>query len=174
MRKLVISFFAILLIPCIWYLIQPNPDFPEPIPGSIQSQEPADTETPLRRSYFTNMGREEVIQHYKSQLDGLPLLRLNYPPEEAQKIIRDQTRSYYLEELTQPFRYSLYVNGFIAQERKDAILVDGVEFYQKVTVRAVPSNVLTRVGIFTASYVLVIIVLFEWHKLWQEIKRMFR
>src|SRR5688572_10976337 len=107
----------ILIITCTAiavYLLIPNYEFPNPPVDAVQSEEPADSESPLRRAYFTNYTREEVIQHYRSQISDIPLLlRLNYPPEEAQTIIRDQTRSNYLEELAHPMRSSLYINGFI-------------------------------------------------------------
>jgi len=50
------------------YLLLPNPNFPEASRDALQSNEPADTETPLRRAYFTNYSREEVVKHYLEQL----------------------------------------------------------------------------------------------------------
>src|SRR5689334_19212994 len=118
----VLYFFVILFgIGFMVYLFRPGPfaDFPAPPPGAVQSKEDADIESPLRRAYFTNYTREEVIAHYQNQFRMRPLtLTLNYPPEDAQTLIRDQTRSVYLEELVHPFRESLYVNGFIAQVAK--------------------------------------------------------
>jgi hypothetical protein len=127
------------------YVSLPSPAFPQPPPKAIQSLEPGDTETPLRRAYFVDQDRDEVINHYRSQFKQLPTLRLNYPPEEAQTFVRDQTRSSYLEELVHPIRESIYINGFVPKEKKDAIVIEGREYYQKLTVRYVPSNIVVRV-----------------------------
>lgn len=140
LKKTRIAVFGILTVCLVAYALVPNPPFPSPPPGSLQSDEPADTETSLRRAYFTNSTREEVIQNYMDQLNLMPILRLNYPPEEAQTIIRDQTRSTYLEELSQPLRLSVYINGFEPKEEKDAILIKGNKYEEKITVRYVPSN----------------------------------
>lgn len=151
------------------YLLLPNPTFPEPPSDALQSNEPADTETPLRRAYFTNYTREEVMAHYKDQFEKpvvfgifLPSYRLNYPPEEAQTIIRDQTRSTFLEEIVHPFRESVYINGFKPAYKKDAILIEGKDWYQKITVRFVPSNSFVRVVVVVSALVLVAIIAKEW------------
>src|SRR3989344_7674404 len=81
------------------YLALPGPDFPEPPAGSVQSDEFADTEPPLRRAYFTNATRQEARDHYREQFEPLPSIVLNHPPEEAQVRIRDQARSTGLEEI---------------------------------------------------------------------------
>lgn len=112
--------------------------------GAVQSFEPADSETLLRRAYFTNLTREEVLAYYMKEF-GSPWLRLNYPPEEAETIVREQTRSSYLEELAHPFKESFFISGFIPKYEKDAIVIDNVKYYQKITVRYVPSTVLARI-----------------------------
>ncbi|HWA51986.1 MAG TPA: hypothetical protein VG895_02970 [Patescibacteria group bacterium] len=133
-------FFAYLLLPT------PFKDFPTPPPGSVQSMEDADVETPLRRAYFTNYTREEVIAHYKNQFKYRPFtLELNYPPEDAQTLIRDQTRSYYLEELAHPFRESVYINGFIATKPQDDIWYKGVHYQEKITIKYVPTSIALRI-----------------------------
>lgn len=137
-----IYFFVFLVF--LVYVLLPSQEFPPAPPGAVQSFEPADSETPLRRAYFTNATREEVILHYKKEF-GNSLLRLNYPPEEVQTIIREQTRGSYLEELVYPFRESLFVTGFIPKYEKDAIVIDNVKYYQKITVRHVPSSTIARV-----------------------------
>ncbi len=145
MKLLVRSVFVAITLLLIFYVSRPSADFPPPPSGAKQSMEPADTETPLRRAYFTDFTREEIIAHYQKEFIGFPTLRLNYPPEDAQTIIRDQTRSYYLEELAHPLRESLYINGFVPQHKKDAILIDGVEYYQKITIKYVPSSSAARI-----------------------------
>jgi hypothetical protein len=157
--KILYVFFSVIFLS---YLALPNPEFPSPPPDALQSDEPADTETPLRRAYFTNLTREEVMNHYKNQLIkssfvGIPLptYRLNYPPEEAQTIIRDQTRSTFLEEIVHPFRESVFVNGFEPKTAKDAIFIGGRDWRQKIIIRFVPSVTYIRliIGVLTLSLI---------------------
>ena len=146
--KIVYIFLAFVFL---LYLTIPSTVFPKPPPDSIQSGEPADTEDPNRRAYFTDYTREEVISFYKVQVGlSLPaflLLRLNYSPEDAQGIIRDQTRSTFLEELTYPLRDSLYINGFEPKEAKDVIWYKGKYYRQKITIKYVQNGVVPRVTI---------------------------
>lgn len=160
--KIVYILFSVFFI---FYLLLPNPKFPEPPPDALQSEEAADTETALRRAYFTNFTRAEVLSHYSQQLNSSPFLniilptyRLNYPPEEAQTIIRDQTRSTFLEEIVHPFRESLFVNGFEPREEKDTIFIDGKKWRQKIIVRFVPSSTYTRVFLGLITLLLIYLV----------------
>ena len=169
MKRITKTLFILFSTLFIVYLLLPNPAFPEPPPDALQSNESADTETLLRRAYFTNYTREEVMTHYKDQFEKpvifgifLPSYRLNYPPEEAQTIIRDQTRSTFLEEIVHPFRESVYINGFKPALKKDAVFIEGKDWYQKITVRFVPSNSLTRVTVAVLTLALIVIVIKEW------------
>lgn len=164
MRQLTLILIICATSAFVLYLLLPNPEFPLPLPDAVQSMEPADSETQLRRAYFTNYSREEVIAHYKKQFSNTPILRLNYPPEDAQTIIRDQARSTFLEELSHPFRESLYINGFEPKEAKDDIWYKGNHYRQKITIRYAPSNVVTR--LFVALLIFLICTL-----LWKEIFR---
>src|SRR3990167_6404643 len=164
--RIIFIVFSVLLI---LYLILPNPPYPEPPPDALQSNEPADTESPLRRAYFTDFTREQVMQHYKSQLDRssflkvpLPTYRLNYPPEEAQTIIRDQTRSTFLEEITHPLRESVFINGFQAKNEKDTILIDDKIWLEKITVRFVPSSVYFRLVVGLSVLFLIPLIINSW------------
>jgi hypothetical protein len=166
-NKFLVILFLLFSLFFLGYLLLPNPDFPSPPPGSLQSKEPADTETPLRRAYFTNLTREEVINHYKKEFNkGFSIYtpRLNYPPEEAQTIIRDQTRSTFLEEIVHPFRESIYINGFEPREAKDAINIEGLPWRQKIIVRYVPSNEFIRIAIGLASLACLVILMREYGK----------
>lgn len=154
MKNIVKYLFSLFSIAFFVYLSLPAPDFPKPPPDSLQSQEPADKEILLRRAYFTNLTREEVLNYYQNQMKrsrfmGIPLFsyRLNYPPEEAYTLIRDQTRSTFLEEIVHPFRESLYINGFEPKNDKDVIFIDGKNWRQKITVRYVTTSFFTRIGI---------------------------
>jgi len=103
------------------------------------------------------MSREEVINFYRKSFDGNTRffsIRLNYPPEEAQTIIRDQTRSTYLEEIVHPLRETIYINGFEPKEKKDEIWYEGKHFRQKVIVRYVPSSSITRLSIWFCTFVI--------------------
>lgn len=155
------------------YLFLPAPSFPNPPSDSLQSNEPGDIESRLRRSYFTNFSREEVIRQYvdefsKSRILSLPLpsYKLNYPPEEAQTKIRDQARSTFLEEIVHPFRESIFVNGFEPKDPKDAIFIAERPWRQKITVRYYPSSVISRI------VAMILIVIGTWYLL-KEYSRVF-
>lgn len=164
--KLLLSAVTLLFLVC---LLLPTPSFPIQPPDSVQSLEDADTETPYRRAYFTNFTREEVLKHYQSQFERSPFLglllptyRLNYPPEEAFRLIRDQTRSTFLEEIVHPFRETLFVNGFKPKEAKDEIWYKGRHFEQKITVKYVPSSVFVRVPLAFLALVALFWTTREW------------
>lgn len=153
------------LLGIVAYALLPAPKFPAPPPNAVQSLEQADTETPLRRAYFTNYTREQVIDHYKNQFRfRLLTLELNYPPEDAQTLIRDQTRSTYLEELTHPLRESLYINGFVPRVAKDDIWYKGVHYEEKITVKYVPSSVYIRVPVAAVSLLSLFFVVKQYFK----------
>ncbi|MEJ2347764.1 MAG: hypothetical protein P8Y17_01005 [Patescibacteria group bacterium] len=169
MKNLARILFILFSFIFIFYLLLPNPDFPDPPADALQSNEPGDTESDLRRAYFTNYTREEVMEHYKNQFEEplflgifIPSYRLNYPPEEAQTIIRDQTRSTFLEEIVHPFRESVFINGFEPTAKKDAILIGDKEWLQKITVRFIPSSKLPRVLVATATLLLIVMIEREW------------
>ncbi|MEK7497352.1 MAG: hypothetical protein AAB656_00340 [Patescibacteria group bacterium] len=144
------------------YSLLPSPNFPAPPPGAVQSMEEADIETPLKRAYFTNYTRGQIVDHYKNQFRYRVLtLRLNYPPEDAQTLIRDQTRSAYLEELVHPLRESLFINGFIPKELKDDIWYKGVHYEEKITIKYMPSSIFVRVPIALVSVLCLGLVLRE-------------
>lgn len=144
-RKILYSLLVVFSLFFLGYLVLSAPKFPDPPPGAVQSMEDADVESPLRRAYFTNYTREQVVAHYKNQFRfKFITLELNYPPEEAQTLIRDQTRSYYLEELVHPLRESLFINGFIAQKAQDDIWYKGVHYEEKITIKYVPGSTVLR------------------------------
>jgi len=160
MRKLLTIVFIIITLVFLSYLWPESPAFPQPPISAVQSNEPADTETSLRRAYFTDMSRDDVISHYQSQFHNVITQRFNYPPEEAQTIIRDQTRSWYLEELSHPFRESMYINGFIPQEDKDKIIIGDTSYYQKITIKYVPTSRLVRLitGLSTLAVTYLVLI----------------
>ena len=74
-----------------FYLLLPSPRFPEPPSGALRSGEPGDMESIYRRAYFTNYSRSEILNYYQRQFQLPGQFLLNYPPEEAFALIRDQT-----------------------------------------------------------------------------------
>ncbi|MCJ7805503.1 hypothetical protein MUP46_02570 [Patescibacteria group bacterium] len=168
MKKFLKILFLAFSIALLFYLVLPNPPFPKPLPDALQSQEPADTETPLRRAYFTNFTREDVMEYYKNQFSrssfmgiSLPAYRLNYPPEEAGTIIRDQTRSTFLEEIVHPFRESIYINGFEPKLAKDAIFIDNKDWRQKIIIKFVPSPTWVRIAVAVPTLMLIVLLAME-------------
>lgn len=154
-RTLFILFFLILM----FYVCLPSPDFPKPPADSLQSKEMADIETPLRRAYFTNFTREEVLKHYQDQFKGY---LLNYPPEEGQTLIRDQTKSTFLQEIVHPLRESIYINGYEPKEPQHAINIGNRPWRQKIIIKYVPSNIVARVTVVLLSAVLTYFLAREW------------
>ena len=166
MRKILIAVFLCLWLIFLVYLSFPTGGFPLPPSDALQSGEPGDTETPLRRAYFTNYTRDEVLVHYKTIFGGL---FLNYPPEEAQVLIRDQTRSTFLQELVVPFLRSVYINGFEPLDEKDAILIGGSTWRQKLIVRLVDSNPIVSLTVFTLALGLSLLVIRNFLKVTAEV-----
>ena len=152
-KKALTVFYILFSLMLLFYVSLPNYDFPKPIPGSVQSNEPADIESPLKKAYFTDHTRAEVLEWYKSQFNystfgniKLPTYLLNYPPEESQSIIRDQTRSTFLQEIVHPFRETVFINGYepAADDDKNKIIIDGTRWRQKIIIKYVPSNLVLR------------------------------
>lgn len=129
------------------YLLLPSPKFPDAPPGSLQSNEPADTESIYRRAYYTNLTRPEIMAYYEAAFGTLPQFRLNHPPEDATSLIRDQTRSSFLEEIVHPLRESFYINGFVPTLPTEQINIHKIHYLNKVTVRYVPSHPVTRLTV---------------------------
>ncbi len=178
MKTLNIIFVVTLLIIGIGYVLIPGPDYPAPPADAVQSQEKADSESSLRRAYFSNYTREEVIKHYQEEFNispwrniPFPTLRLNYPPEDSQTLIRDQTRSTFLEELAHPYRESLYINGFEPKEKKDDIWYKGVHYRQKIIIKMVPNNVFFRVIMVSLTVGCLWLILKEYLSLFLLLKR---
>ncbi len=163
---------AITYLVGLTYLTLPSPKYPDLV-GGAQSDEPGDTwQHPDQKGFYTNENRQSVLQDIQSQFTikiaglSIPSYRLNYRPEEAQTLVRDQLESYYLEEVVYPLRESIFINGWepkkapkfagkLAKEIPD-ISLHGVAFDGKITLRPVSSpiwaRVLTWTLIFPATY----------------------
>ena len=162
MKKVLLFLISLFFLALLGYVVLPEPGFPAPPEDALRSKEPADSETPLRRAYFTNFTREEVMAHYKKEFRWG--LTLNYPPEESRTLIRDQTRSTFLEEIIHPFREGIYINGFEPKDEKDAINIEGLPWRQKIIVRYVPSTIFVRLVVVALSYIGSVILIKEWLK----------
>ena len=162
MKKVLLFLISLFFLALLGYVVLPEPRFPAPPEDALRSKEPADSETPFRRAYFTNFTREEVMAHYKREFKWG--LNLNYPPEESRTLIRDQTRSTFLEEIVHPLSESVFINGFEPKEDKDAINIEGLPWRQKIIVKLVPSNIFVRVAVVILSYVGSVILIKEWLK----------
>jgi hypothetical protein len=157
MKRFFTIFFVFFAVSIYSYMLIPDRGFPLAPEGAYRSVEPADSETEFRRAYFTNFTRQEVMDHYKKQFSYLPTFRLNYPPEDAQLLIRDQTRSVFLEELVHPLHGSVYVNGFVPKEAKDDIWYKGNHYEMKITVKYTPSSLWVR--LVTATLIIITLYL---------------
>lgn len=149
-------FFVIFFILLTIYVYPKSPDFPNPPSDFVQSFEPADVETPLRRGYYTNLSRQEVISYYEKEFNtgfNIYTPRLNYPPEEAPVLIRDQTKSTFLEELVHPLRESLYINGFEPKTEEYAQFYKGIRYNQRIIVRYVPSSEWVRMVVVAMTVI---------------------
>lgn len=180
LKKALTIFYIIFSLAFFVYISLPDFSFPSPPPGSLQSNEPADTEIPLRRAYFTDMTRAEVLSWYESQMKrssfmGIPLptYLLNYPPEDAQTLIRDQTRSTFLEEIVHPMRESIYVNGYEppASDEKNAINIEGKHWRQKIIIKMSPSSLIVRLLTTAAIIVLIVWLYNSWTKTIKDLYR---
>jgi len=152
LKLLLFFIFIFLLI----YILPNSPEFPQPFNGSVQSFEPADVEDPLRRGYYTNLTRTEVINHYEQEFNrgfNIYTPRLNYPPEDAPVFIRDQTKSTFLEEIVHPLRESVYINGFEPKSEEYAQYYKGIRYNQKIIIRYVPSSAWIRVLVLILTMV---------------------
>ncbi len=148
------SVFIGLLVLIGIYLALPSPSFPSPPLGSLQSTDPADTESVYRRAYYTNFSRLEIMEYYDQTFRGPIQYRLKLPPEDAYSVIRDQTKSSFLEQIIHPGRESLYINAFVPTKPTEQINIKGVHYLNKVTVRYLPSRPISRLTVLALSSLL--------------------
>jgi len=156
MKKVLVFIYILFSVVILFYVSLPNFSFPKSPPDAVQSKEPADTETPLRRAYFTDYTRAQVLTWYEDQFKNssfhnisLPTYLLNYPPENSATIIRDQTRSTFLQEIVHPFRETVFINGYepASTDYENRIVIDGVHYRQKIIIKYVPSSLILRLAI---------------------------
>ncbi len=162
------------------YLLLPGPELPPPdLPDSLKSTELGDTiQIPNVAAYFTDKTRAEVMEFYsryssKPSFLGitLPSYRLNYPPEYARQAIRDTIKTYYLEEIVQPLKASLFINGFEWESDvftkpehrpKNKVVIDNKVWRTKLTLHWFPSKIWVRLGVFWLAWITLWFVGKEW------------
>lgn len=157
------------------YLFMPHPHLPV-VPGGALSDEPGDTwQNPQQKAYYTDLRRgdlmDELERQYSSNLGIFSFFsfRLNYPPEEAQILVRDQLKSYYLEEVVHPFRESLFINGWepdkapVLKTESDRLsnvmTFQGKNYLNKITLKPNQSSLKHRLIVWTLIFPLIFLVL---------------
>lgn len=150
------------------YLTLPTPKLPS-LDDSARSDEPGDTvQNPDQAAYYTfrdsRPGILGELQEKFSLSDSLGKrleYRLNYRPEEVGEFVRDQLRSYYLEEVIHPLRESLFINVFDPalspmidgwKREQEKMFLHGQYYPIKVTLRPVYSGETGRVIVWTLIF----------------------
>ena len=166
MKKLLIFLALALYLSGIYYLTRPAPGLPS-LDNSTRSDEPGDTtQHPDQAAYYTDRdNRPDVLGELQKKFDLSSFFqlsyRLNYRPEEVGELVRDQLRSYYLEEVVHPLRESLFINVFDPakspmiddEKREQAKMYLHGRFYPlKVTMRPVYSEVWGRLLVWTLIF----------------------
>ena len=166
MKKPIIIVAALIYFAGIFYLIQPSPDLPS-LADAARSDEPGDTiQHPDQAAYYTDRDNRQGIlgelqKNFELSQFSLVSYRLNYRPEEVGGLVRDQLRSYYLEEVVHPLRESLYINVLDPaktpmiddDKREQAKMYLHGRFYPvKVTLRPVYSKVAGRLIVWTSIF----------------------
>jgi len=164
--RLVIKIFFLLLLPfTVYYLLLPSPKFPDPPERSLRSIEPGDLETPFRRAYYTNYSRSEIINYYSQKFFLPGQILFNHPPEDAFNLIRDQTKSSWMQEFVHPWRESLYVNGFYPTKPTEQIYLNGVHYLNKITLHYFPSFPAARLTVLLLVVISVYFLKREYEKI---------
>ncbi len=168
-----IFLFSIYLFGLI-YLLTPAKPLPF-LDNAVLSNEPGDTwQHPDQRGFYTNLNRYQVLKEIQNKFQitvlgiGIPSFRLNYRPEEAHELVRDQLKSYYLEEIVYPLHSSVFVNGWepkkspsnlnkLPKEISD-ISIYGVPYEAKITLKPLNSHPTSRILIWTTMFPLFYLV----------------
>ncbi|MBI3397545.1 hypothetical protein HY045_03655, partial [Candidatus Woesebacteria bacterium] len=69
--------FVLITLALLFYVSLPEPTFPKPPPDAVQSMEDADVESTLRRAYFTNFDRAQVLDYYQNQFEKTNFMNLS-------------------------------------------------------------------------------------------------
>lgn len=182
---------GLLFIIGLIYVLLPGPsrveDFP-PLPESVKSDLPGDTiQNPNIAAYYSNYQRDFLTKIYQDAYEKLlipgiklPSIRLNHRPEDANKYVRDQQESTFLEEYIFPFRGSLFVNGYEPEvenkilNRTQDFIGNHIEHYgnyyvSKATIRFYPSSLISRVFVYVGVWILAICLIKVFQKMIKNI-----
>lgn len=169
MNKFIFFFsLTILYLTGVVYLSAPSPITPN-LSNDLQSDEPGDTwQNPGQKAFFTDLNRSMVLVDLQNKFSvklgsfRFPSYRLNYRPENVGTLVRDQLRSYYLEEIVYPLRESLFISGWEPKNSpiykgyfdkdKPKIVINGREYLSKVTIRPVRSQPISRILVWTLCF----------------------
>ncbi len=175
-KKWIKIIIAIVYLLGIVYLVLPEPVIPNLEPA-FKSTEPGDTvQIPGVWAYYTNLSRREAVDFYKKAFSRsaflkipLPTYILNHPPEYARETIRATQQSNFYEEIVQPLRESLFVNGWVPKEDKvylaqskkpiTVFTVDGRDYDAKITLFYVRSPLWARILVWTGIISLIVMII---------------
>ena len=162
------------------YLFPPAPQTPDLVPSTRSSEEGDTIQNPDQKGFYTQVAREEALSQlqlkYSFTIFGvrIPSYRLNYRPEEAFGMVRDQLKSSYLEEIVYPMRNSLFVNGYeplnapiyanLQREDVPKLFFENTPYFAKVTVKPVNSSLLARLFVWTLIFPATYLVFFSLKK----------
>ncbi len=178
----ILAFFIYLV--GLHYLTLPAPS-PPALADSARSDEPGDTvQNPDQAAYYTfRDSRPSILGELQQKFSLLDFLgqrldyRLNYRPEEVGEFVRDQLRSYYLEEVIHPLRESLFINVFdpakspmVDDEKRGQarMFLHGQYYPIKVTLRPVYSSETGRVVVWTLIFPAIYLVFLSLRKSFYE------
>lgn len=168
-KILLVVIFLVFLVGLVYVILPGAKDveYFSPIPNSKRSELDGDTwQNPNLKAYFADVDRAYITNFYREQFEKslipgirIPSIRINRPPEEAYRYVRDQQESTFLEEYVFPFRESIFVNGYepvienmmFNKQRSydgDHIIYQGVHYDAKATLRYYPSDWVVRVGVY--------------------------
>jgi len=163
--KIIVLFIYIL---GVIYLLPATPATPDLIPSTRSTEEGDTWQHPDQKGFYTNIVRKDAIEQLQSKFVfsvfgyKVPSFRLNYRPEEAFEMVRDQLQSSYLEEIVYPLRDSLFVNGWeplnapvyanLQREDVPKLFFEKTPYFGKVTIRPVTSTLWARLLIWTLIF----------------------
>lgn len=166
MKKLVIALSLIIYAGGLYYLTRPAPALPSLDQGFRSNEEGDTVQHPDQSAYYTNRdSRPDILGELQRKFNlttaNFLSYRLNYRPEEVGELVRDQLRSYYLEEVVHPLRESLFINVWEPTNSPFVIPKDQVSqrmyfkkvYYPvKVTLRPVYSSLWARILVWTLIF----------------------
>lgn len=178
MRKLLLLPVLLVYLLGLIYLWPASPAAPD-LPNALRSDEPGDTwQNPTQKAFFTDMKRSEAMSFYQNDYVlkigslSLPVLRLNYRPEDTAVYVRRHIDTFWLEEIVHPLRESLFISGWTPKDaalhanpdisedelNRRVIVIGDQIFETKITLRWYESSRLPRLLVWTLIFPLTYLV----------------